>query len=372
MNAVTGNKIPVQEGPRLRGGTRVVVGYVDARSLAEGSVIPRRDFRQQEGYQREASSARVNRLMSELARGQVDLPTSVLFNIRDFTDDEHLSQVGDQLFLSLRDAKLWIVDGQHRVEALKGLVRDDPEVWDSFQIPFVSMLGADETTEMEQFYVVNSTAKSVRTDLALDLLKQRAEADPRVMQGLIESGQSWKVKAQTLAEKLDELSSPWAGRIRFPGEPKAATTISSSGVVSSLRPALRDEWFDAITVEDQVKILTSYWQALRRILQEAFDEPARYTVQKTIGAYVLNGLLMNAVNVLRSKGMSVLDVDSFVSVLEDPLSQLQGDNGLGDVVQGIDFWKSGVGGAAGSFTSNAGRRVLQAKLKAALPPVEVG
>ena len=40
------------------------------------------------------------------------------------------------------------------------------------------MIGADETEEMTQFYVINSTAKSVRTDLALDLLKQRAENDP--------------------------------------------------------------------------------------------------------------------------------------------------------------------------------------------------
>ena len=46
-------------------------------------------------------------------------------------------------------------------------------------IPFVCVLGASEREEMEQFYVVNSTAKSVRTDLAYDLLKQRAENDPR-------------------------------------------------------------------------------------------------------------------------------------------------------------------------------------------------
>ena len=191
------------------------------------------------------------------------------------------------------------------------------------------------------------------------------------MQGLIETGQSWKVKAQTLAERLDATSPPWTGRIRFPGEPKAATTISSSGMVASLRPALRDEWFDAITTDNQLKILNSYWRALSRVLGDAFEEPSQFTVQKTIGAYVLNGLLVNVVNVLRSKGMSVIDVDSYAKILEEPLQGLQGDNGLGEAVQGVDFWMSGVGGAAGSFTSNAGRRVLQAKLKAALPPVEV-
>ena len=50
--------------------------------------------------------------------------------------------------------------------------------WGEILIPFVCMIGAGERQEMEQFYVVNSNAKSVRTDLAMDLLKQRAESDP--------------------------------------------------------------------------------------------------------------------------------------------------------------------------------------------------
>jgi hypothetical protein len=33
-------------------------------------------------------------------------------------------------------------------------------------IPFTCMLGATEDEEMDQFYIVNSKAKSVRTDLA--------------------------------------------------------------------------------------------------------------------------------------------------------------------------------------------------------------
>ena len=45
---------------------------------------------------------------------------------------------------------------------------------------------------MEQFYVVNSTAKSVRTDLAYDLLKQRAENDPEVIPALQSGARSGK------------------------------------------------------------------------------------------------------------------------------------------------------------------------------------
>ena len=59
------------------------------------------------------------------------------------------------------------MDGQHRVAALKKLMEEDPDGgWEKFQIPFICMVGATEPEEMEQFYVVNSRAKSVRTALA--------------------------------------------------------------------------------------------------------------------------------------------------------------------------------------------------------------
>ena len=223
-------EIPVQEGPRLLSGRRIVLGVISAAVLADLYEIPRRDYRKQEGYQREASPARINRLINDLAKKRVDLPTSLLFNLRDFDEEQHLHRSEGRLTLVLNGAPLWVVDGQHRAEALRRLVAEDPERWGDYAVPFVCMLGADEQAEMEQFYIVNSTAKSVRTDLALDLLKQRAENDPRVMRGLIETGQSWKVNAQDLTDKLDR-HPPWVGRIRFPGQEKAATTITSSGMV---------------------------------------------------------------------------------------------------------------------------------------------
>ena len=363
-------EIDVQEGPRLLKGQGIVLGTISARVLAEHYEIPRRDSRNKQGYQREASSARINRLANGLSRKLVDLPTSLLLNIRDFNEDHHLRKQDGQLMLVLNGTTLWVVDGQHRAEALRKLVTNDPDRWNEYSVPFVCMLGADEDAEMEQFYVVNSTAKSVRTDLALDLLKQRAEADPRIMDGLIETGQEWKVKAQELTEKLDE-HPPWDGRIRFPGEPKATTTISSSGMVASLRPVLRDEFLAAVSTDNQIAILSTYWRALSRVIPGAFEDPSEYAVQKTIGATVLNGLLVNVVNVLRSKGWSLIDVESYIRVLHDPLSNLEGDNGEGQIIHGADFWRSGSLGAAGSFTSNAGRRVLQAKLKALLPAVEI-
>lgn len=70
------------------------------------------------------------------------------------------------------------------------------------------MLGADEAEEMRQFYVVNSTAKSLRTGLAYDLLKQQAEASPDIMQNLIDEGQDSNVRDLLPSTRRDAVSEP--------------------------------------------------------------------------------------------------------------------------------------------------------------------
>src|SRR6056297_2176114 len=57
--------------------------------------------------------------------------------------------------------------------------------------------------------------KSVRTDLAFDLLKQQAESDPTGMTQLTERGEDWKVQAQGLVDRLSTDSAIWRGLIRL-------------------------------------------------------------------------------------------------------------------------------------------------------------
>jgi DGQHR domain-containing protein len=363
-------QIPVVLTETLRKKVPMVVGVITAGSLAEGYSIPRRDARKKTGYQREVSVNRVNRLMKELQARRVDLPTAVLLNLRTYDKPTHLLNRDGQLFFCLNDEDLFVVDGQHRIEALCRLVESDTERWSSFEIPFVCMLGASEQEEMEQFYVVNSTAKSVRTDLALDLLKQRAESDPDVLQSLEEQGSAWKVVAQGIAEDLAK-TSLWKHRIRFPGDAKGETTIGSAGIVGSLKVLLDTPFFRMIQREDQIKILDAYWQGLRVVLPEAFNDPLGYTLQKSTGVMAMHAVLVSVIEYLRSKGKSLTEPISFSDALQSALNDLEGDTSLGELARGADFWRAGSHGAAGSFSSNAGRRVLLAKLRGLLPRVEV-
>lgn len=364
-------EIPVTPGPKLRGGIPLVLGVVDAGVLAELSTIPRRDFRRKTGYQRDISITRVNRIVADLRDKKIDLPTAILLNLRDYTPAKNLVQRNGGTSLVLDGNELYVVDGQHRVEGLRKLVESDPDTWSAFQIPFVCMLGGTERQEMEQFYVVNSTAKSVRTDLALDLLKQRAEADADVMTTLIERGQAWKVKGQTIVEELERVSPVWRGRVRFPGEPQGDTIIASAAMVAALKQPLASPYFGSITTENQVKVLDAYWQGIRNVLPEAFDNPGSYAIQKGTGVLVLHGLLLAVLELVRSKGWSVVEPNSYAQALEDPLGHLEGDTAEGEVVSGADFWRSGPAGAAGTYSSNAAKRVLIAKLRGLLAPVEV-
>ena len=363
-------EIPVIKSRPLKKGPTVVVGVIRAGVLIDQCHTPRRNTRTKEGYQREPSLARVNRLKVDLRKHRVDLPTAVLLSMRD-GNEMSLRQTEKGSLLSLNKKRLYVVDGQHRIESLRGLIDENPDEWSDFLIPFVCVLGASEREEMEQFYVVNSTAKSVRTDLAYDLLKQRAENDPDVIPALQERGEKWKVDGQKIVELLGSESVLWMGRIRFPGEPITNTMINSSGMVNSLKQVLSSHYFNALTTENQVKILEAYWQGVGKVLPDCFDQPTKYTIQKTTGVITLHTFLLTVIEHVRAAGNSVIERDSYRRMLDKPLTKLQGDNREGDLVQGADFWLAGVHGAAGSFSSNAGRRVLLAKLCSLLPPIDV-
>ena len=85
----------------------------------------------------------------------------------------------------------------------------------------------------------------------------------------------------------------------------------------------------------------------------------------------MHALLVDIIEYLRSKGQSLTEPGAYAAPLQSALQELEGDTSLGELAKGPDFWRSGAQGAAGSFSSNAGRRVLLAKLRSLLPELEV-
>ncbi len=380
--------LPVSVGPDLKSGTPIVSGFMQSGLLIPDNYkIPYRDSLKKTGYQRPPQPTRINELASDLKLGRTDLPTAVLLNFRDHSIRNAL-KYGDQgAYLDLSQvwaeghprtagAYFYVVDGQHRILALHKVIEDEAhkenDDWKAFQIPFVCMLGANEDEEMDQFYIVNSKAKSVRTDLAYELLKERADRDGEVYQALVERGREWQVDAQGIAQRLFEVSPVWRHAIRFPSMEKGSTTITNTGMVNSMKPLLNDSpLFKRASMDHRIKILDAYWKGIKASLPEAFDDPTKYSVQKGHGAIILHEVLPDVLELVRSKGLSVTEPDSYVTIMGPALQSLEGDNGRGETVKGADFWRATIDGAAGSFSSSVGRRVLAAKLRQLLPSLDV-
>lgn len=380
---VTPNTIPVILGPKLiRADVPIVTGFIPAGALIPNNyVIPHRNPGTGRGYQRLPQETRINELVTDLRKGRVDLPTSVLLNIRNrdarraFRDGVlNLAPFNDTGTKLGYEPRFYVVDGQHRILALKKLIEESGETeterWSKYQIPFTCMLGATEEEEMDQFYIVNSKAKSVRTDLAYELLSQRAQ-DPDVMESLVERGRDWQVYAQNIVKLLAEESPVWRNRIRFAAMDKGDTVMPSASMVTSLKQVLGSPYFKALSAEQQVIILDAYWRGIRDVMPEAFDEAREYSLQKGIGVIVLHTLLTQVIEIARSRGDSVTEPDTYKRIVKDSLEQLEGENASGDPVTGLNFWRAAPLGAAGSYSSSAGRRVLIARMQQRLPKISM-
>ena len=146
--------IPIVPGPKLRSGVPLVAGFMPAGALLPSNyIIPYHNPNTLKGYQRPPQEFQINELVNDLRKGQTDLPTAVLLNLRN-REARHVLQ-GAVLDLSLLDnssavihaaareaiAKFYVVDGQHRILALLKLLKDFPvDDWDHFLVPFVCML----------------------------------------------------------------------------------------------------------------------------------------------------------------------------------------------------------------------------------------
>ena len=367
--------LSVVSGQTLTSGVRIIVGSIPFQLLHGRTHTPWRDARTKEGYQRKPAAGRIAKLMMEIRKQRVDIPTAILLNAADPSWQEALSIVGsDNLTFDLDKyrGRFSVVDGQHRVVAFEHLYGEDRDRYGDFRLQFVMMLGATALQELEQFYVVNSTAKSVKTDLAYDLLRQRAEHDGKIMRGLVESGQDWKVEAQAITEDMADNSDIWRRRIRLANEDQGMTTIPSASFVTSLKKFLTYPLVRNLTKDKKLAIIESYWAGIRLAMPDIFKRPDDYTLLKGIGVWSMHEILPEVIEVVRSSGNPLFDDKSYEHIMSDVLEELEGENQKTDVVKGADFWFTAPkGGAAGTFSSSAGKRVLISKLLQGIPEPDI-
>lgn len=371
-NPLMTTKVLTIDGPRLiTNDIQTVLGKIRVEDIAKSYEVPLRKTVEDDGYQRELSKKRVNELADAIAEARVDLPTAVLLSRRHLKIETMEADKNGLRMLPIDGEKdpFYVVDGQHRIAALEKLYEENPDQWKNYELPFVCMIGASDLQEMEEFHVVNSTAKSVSTDLAMDLMKKRYEEDSKYRDWVKKADREWQVNAQTIIEELRERP-VWKGRIRYPNEAAGPnTTIKIGALVNSLGVPLREAGLRRYEMEARIEILNAYWEGIRRVYGVAFEDraPPLFNVQKTIGAYVFHALLPDIMLLVGS----VTDDMAYEHILRGPLNAISGETVGGDEAEGIDFWRSGSKGASGQYSSAAGRKNLIEKIRRELPQLSV-
>ena len=127
---------------------------------------------------------------------------------------------------------LWIIDGQHRVAGLSKAIEQGAQELHDYPFPIVVMVNPNKFDEMRAFYLVNSRAKSVPTDVAERILQKT----------LAERGEDWITQKESaeppkadravnmayavgVVDYLRFECPVWKGMVTVPGEPDDSLSI---------------------------------------------------------------------------------------------------------------------------------------------------
>jgi DGQHR domain-containing protein len=346
------NPISVTALDATQNGHRIFVTLMKAKDLIEvgvtdpyNSSLATDDPNQ--GYQRPPERSRITKIGSHLIQSIVAgegnsgglFPTAVILASREpLKYSNGILQIKNHL---------QIIDGQHRVNGMRYAIIDKGKVeLEDFCLPCVIVEVADRITEMNQFNIINGNAKSVRTDLVNAILTATAASKG---DAAIADKDRWKVVVTKAVSALNQdATSPWFGLIAMPdeqGSPKGGTKIiRATSVMTSLHPVYN--WMkefamlpNGSTIDAEttafVDALMPYWQALKKVVPDAFVNPGESVIQKTPGLFSLHYLLYR--DVLRRMQLAFvkLDVDGFAGILEHSPE-----------ITDVGFWHKDTGRAA--------------------------
>jgi len=136
--------------------------------------------RTDEAFQRQMSRAKVRQLKNfyEMAVSQPPIPGTVLLFTAEtlrFSSLAGQESVGN---LQVPDSKYLIIDGQHRLAALRFYLREHPAEAASINVPCVIFDGRSEDFAAEMFVIINSTPTRINKSHLVDLYERVSWADP--------------------------------------------------------------------------------------------------------------------------------------------------------------------------------------------------
>jgi len=291
--------------PFTQSGHRLYMVKLTGQELIDCSVVDHYDSTKapddpDQGYQRPPERSRITRIGTFLVNGTGNglYPNALLLGSRTpLVFDEMTRRL--QLSCDLR-----IIDGQHRTEGLRYAIEEKEHLPSAnMQVPVVIMEVSDRAEELDQFRIINGTAKSVRTDLVNAILTALA-ADQG--EDTVAPKDRWKIIVTKVVDIMDRTAgSPWEDMLLMPdqvGRDFPDKIARATSVMTSIRPIytwleefgiLRDRAGTSFDEQStyMAGILIEYWRALKAVVPGAFAVPDDSVIQKTPGLFALHMIL---------------------------------------------------------------------------------
>ena len=275
-----------------------------------------------EGYQRQVNENHVKGIAKYIIesfenkqKNKFFLPTSIIC-----ASNQEFSE----------NTKLFIVDGQHRIEAFNYLYnkyREQYQKIKEFELSVIVLEEPSEALEVDTFITINKTSRKVDTSLAYILKGKISRFEKDLNNASLLSRQEYL--AVELAIFLNEnLESNWYGRIMLEGNPSKYSheTISLNSFVRSLRVLIRElsnynvislDWEneqDLNSILDTLKDFYLYFSKLviNRWPSLFTDSETGSVIQGSIGVSSLNKFLILK---LKEVGKNFYGIDEIKKLL---------------------------------------------------------
>jgi DGQHR domain-containing protein len=176
--------------------------------------------------------------------------------------------------------KLWLLDGQHRIEALRQAKETNIE-FEEYPVVVSILHLPNRFDELMHFYLVNRRQRKVPIDLVnkhlQQMLKERGELWLQEFEG---KAGLYRGKAAEIVDMLnDDPRSTWKGRIRQVTEIRRDEHIvRDQKMIMLIADILGTKVCARLTNEEAADLLVDYWNSINRLYPGAFADPRVYTL----------------------------------------------------------------------------------------------
>jgi DGQHR domain-containing protein len=217
--------------------------------------------RTDQAFQRQLSRAKVKALRNfyEMAQSQPPIPGTVLLFTAEtlrFTAFAGQDSVGN---LQEPDSRYLIIDGQHRLAALRFYLKEHPQEAAGINVPCIIFDGRSEDFAAEMFVIINSTPTRINKSHLVDLYERVSWADP-----------DKRFAARMVEDLYREDDSPLQYRInRLGGRSQQDKWILQAELFNELHRWVSADWRKISKVANSYREEERYYGVIRDFLKAA-------------------------------------------------------------------------------------------------------